>query len=216
MNVLIVHAHENPDSFCSALAKTAKMHYEAKGHQVVISDLYQKRFNPVGSKSDFFQLSESAYYKYAAEQINAHQNNLFVKDLKEEMDLILSADVLIFNFPFWWFGLPAILKGWVDRVLAYGFAYGGEYGMGPNGRFKGRKAFLTFTTGSPASFYTVEGAHRRTIDDILRNIQEGVLGLVGYEVQQPFIAYGVSRISDTERATIIKNYKNYLDGILSV
>jgi len=212
MNILIVHAHENPHSFCSALAHLAKSTFEAKGHTVTFSDLYQKGFNPIGGKHDFTALSEATYYKYASEQINAQNNQLFAPDLRAEMDLVAAADVLIFNFPMWWFDMPAILKGWVDRVLAYGFAYGGEYGMGPNGRFKGKKAFLSITTGSPTNFYTLDGAHGRTMDDILRNINEGILGLVGYNVQSPFVAYGVSRISDEERAAILKNYQDYLVG----
>jgi len=210
MNILIVHAHENPHSFCAALANLAKSTFEIKGHTVNVSDLYLKGFNPVGGQHDFKTLSGAAHYKYAAEQINAQNKQLFSADLQVEMDLVAAADILIFNFPMWWFDMPAILKGWVDRVLAYGFAYGGEYGMGPNGRFKGKKAFLTITTGSLANFYTLEGVHRRTMDDILRNINEGILGLVGYQVQSPFIAYGVSRISNQERADILKNYQDYL------
>lgn len=215
MNILIVHAHENANSFCAALSKLAKSTLEGQGHSVTISDLYRKGFNPVGGQHDFKALSDAPYYKYAAEQIHAQNNHLFADDVQTEMDLLAAADVLIFNFPMWWFGMPAILRGWVDRVLAYGFAYGGAYGMGSNGRFKDKKAFLTITTGSPANFYTQEGAHRRTMNDILRNINEGILELVGFTVQSPFVAYGVSRISDEERANILEKYQAYLrDNIL--
>ena len=215
MKILIVHAHENPNSFCSALATTAKNYFSENGNVVTISDLYKKQFNPIGGKHDFEKLSDASHYKYAAEQIHAQSNNLFASDLKEEMELIVDADILIFNFPLWWFGMPAILKGWVDRVLAYGFAYGGEYGMGANGRFKNRKAFLTVTTGSPGHFYTKEGVHGRTLpDDILRNINEGILRLVGYDVQVPFVAHEVSRISQEEREAILKNYRKYLENTI--
>jgi len=210
MNILIVHAHENPDSFSSALAQTAKVHFQAQGHSVSISDLYQKKFNPVAGKHDFKNTSDATYYKYAMEQLNAHNSNSFAQDLKEEMQLLEKADVLIFNFPLWWFGMPAILKGWVDRVLAYGFAYGGDYGLYKDGRFKGRKAFLCITTGSPSSFYTKDGAHGRSLENILKNINEGVLGLVGFDVIPPFIGYSVSRISIEDREKIIKEYCAFL------
>ena len=59
MTVLIVHAHENTDSFSSALAKTAKSFFEENGHKVTISDLYEKGFNPVGGKNDFKNLSNN-------------------------------------------------------------------------------------------------------------------------------------------------------------
>lgn len=210
MKVMIVHAHENPNSFCSALANTAKTFLENKGNLVTISDLYAKGFGAVGGKRDFTQLSDSHYYKYASEQLHAHKNNHFIPELKAEMETLLEADVLIFNFPLWWFDMPAILKGWVDRVLAYGFAYGGDFGFFNNGRFAGKKAFITVTTGSPYEFYTANGAHGREIEDILKNIHQGILGLVGYEVLPSFAAYGVSRISDEVRKEILENYQAYL------
>lgn len=215
MNVLIVHAHENSDSFSSALARTARKHFEQNGHNVAISNLYEKRFNPVGGKHDFKNVSSSEYYKYALEQIHAVNQNSFSEDVNIEMNLLVAADVLILNFPLWWFGMPAILKGWVDRVLAYGFAYGGTYGLYKEGRFKGKKALLSVTTGSPASFYTEQGAHGRSLEDILRNINEGIIGLVGYEILPPFIGYSVSRISTEERQKIIQDYVVFLEEKLS-
>lgn len=210
MNILIVNAHENLNSFCTSLAKTGKQYFETQGHRVTISDLYQKGFNPVAGKHDFNNPTDASYYKYAAEQLHANNSNSFSKELKEEMHLLKNADVLILNFPLWWLGLPAILKGWVDRVLAYGFAYGGDYGFYKDGRFNGKKALLSITTGSPASFYTVDGAHGRSLENILRNINEGVLGLIGFEVLAPFIGYSVSHISEGERKEIIKNYSEFL------
>ena len=213
MKVLIVHAHENPGSFCSAMAEKAKTFFNSKGHEVTISDLYLKGFNPTGGKHDFKVLSDAPYYKYAMEQLNAQKRDAFAADLKTEMKLLVEAEVLIFNFPLWWFGMPAILKE--ERVLAYGFAYGGEYGMGPNGRFKGKKAFLCVTTGSPAEFYSKDGVHGRTVDEILKNIKEGVLGLVGYEVLPSFAAFSVSRITQEAREQILADYETYLGQAFS-
>lgn len=214
MKILIVHAHENPNSFCSALAETAKVFFSEKGHEVLISDLYQIGFNPVGGKHDFSKLSSADYYKYPMEQYHAHKNEVFVPELKAEMDKLLQADLLIFNFPLWWFGMPAILKGWVDRVLAYGFAYGGDYRMGENGRFKNCKSLMCITTGSPEHFYKPGGVNKRSLSEILRNIQEGILTLVGYKTMEPFIAYSVSRISREDRVQILENYKAYLKQII--
>ena len=210
MKILIVHAHENPNSFSSSLVKVATDYFESAGHSVSISDLYQKGFNPVAGKHDFKNPSDATYYKYAIAQFTANNTNSFADDVKTEMEDLIKADVLIFNFPLWWFDMPGILKGWVDRILAYGFAYGGDYGLYKDGRFKGKRAFLSITTGSPASFYTSEGAHGRSLENILRNINEGILGLVGFEVLSPFIGYSVSRISDDERKDIIKKYQDYL------
>ncbi len=212
MNILIVHAHENINSFSSALANIAAKHFTNSGHEVNISDLYQKNFNPVASKHDFNQTTDSKHYKYAIEQLNAVKSNGFTNSVKDEMNALEHADVLIFNFPLWWFGMPAILKGWVDRILAYGFAYGDTHGFYANGRFKGKKAFLCVTTGSPETFYTKEGAHGRSLENILQNINEGILELVGFDVLQPFIAYAVSHISEEDRIDILKKYITYLSS----
>ncbi len=211
MNIFIVHAHEHQGSFCSSLANVAKTYFETNRHNVIISDLYQKKFNPIGGKHDFKELSDASYYKYANEQLYAHQNNKFSSEIENEMKQLEIADVLIFNFPLWWFGMPAILKGWVDRVLAYGFAYGGQYGMGPNGRFAGKKAFLNVTTGSPESLYQENNGHHRTIDDILLNINKGILELVGFEVLPSHVSFGVSRISQEEREKMLNKYEVYLN-----
>ncbi len=214
MNILMIHAHENPDSFCSALSQLAKRSLTIKGHGMTISDLYAKEFNPVASKKDFTTLSSTNFYKYAREQRHATAQDLFHEQVKEEMDLVEQADVLIFNFPLWWFGMPAILKGWVDKVLAHGFACGGEYGVYGDGRFKGKKAFLCVTTGSSEESYTEEGMHGRTLPDILRNIEEGVLAYIGFDVQPSFVAYGVAKISDKERGKIMDSYQDYLIEVL--
>ncbi len=210
MNVLIVHAHENPDSFSSAMKTTALTYFKGKGHQVTVSDLYQKNFNPVAGKHDFKKTSDNSYYKYALEQLHAHNAHTFQEDIKEEMVALDKADVLILNFPFWWFGMPAILKGWVDRVLAYGFAYGGTYGFYADGKYNTKHAFLSISTGSPSSFYTKDGAHGRSLENILRNINEGILGLVGYQVHPSFIAYAVSHVSHEVREDMLASYTRFL------
>jgi len=206
MNALIVHAHENPDSFCSALAYKAMSTLQSIDYKVVISDLYDMGFDPVGSKKDFTTLSDSDYYKYPMEQLNASQNNLYNLALKDEMVKLNHADLLIFNFPMWWYSMPAILKGWVDRVMAYGVAYG----AGCEDKFKGRQALITVTTGSP----------KKTNDDIetdriLENVSNGILKYVGFDLIPSFVAYGVSRISQEEREQILHNYSAYLIDNLS-
>ncbi len=196
------------------MMEKARQHFIDLGERVVVSDLYQMQFRAVGSKHDFSQLSKAQYYKYPIEQLYAHQHGHFIPELTKEMNKMAEADLLIFNFPLWWFGMPAILKGWVDRVLAYGFAYGGNYGMHANGRFKDRKAILAVTTGSPQHFYTEKGVHKRSLEEILRNIQEGIFQLVGYQTYDPFIAYSVSRVSAENRQQILLDYTRFLSKII--
>jgi len=204
MNILIIHAHENPDSFCSALAKKAQEVGSRLGHDVVLSDLYAQGFNPVGGRHDFIYSSGADYYKYATEQLHASKTDGFNDKLQSEIEKLLKADFLIFNFPLWWYDMPAILKGWVDRVMAYGVAYGGDYGWGPDGRFKGKSAMIAVTTGTPIDQY------QKPIEDILDNINTGIFRLVGFNAVGPFVASGVSRIRHEERVKILEQYDKFL------
>ena len=88
----------------------------------------------------------------------------------------------------WWFGLPAILKGRVDRVFAMGWAYGGGkiYETGP---FRGKRAFLSLTTGGPQASYA-KGGFNGDLDGILLPVQRGILRFRGFEVLAPHVVFG--------------------------
>ncbi|OGU57736.1 MAG: hypothetical protein A2V66_17280 [Ignavibacteria bacterium RBG_13_36_8] len=214
MKVLIVHAHPEPKSFCSSLKNEAVKFFEENNHEVKVSDLYKMGFNPVGDKYDFKELSNKEFFKYQAEQMNAYKENLFSNELTAEMDKFMWADAINFNFPLWWFSVPAILKGWVDRVFAMGFAYGAGKGVYDTGAFKGKKGFLTLTTGGPENSYGKNGRNGE-MGTILFHINHGMLYFVGMDVLPPFIVYGATRISDEERKQHLVNYRNYLSNIHS-
>jgi NAD(P)H dehydrogenase (quinone) len=209
MNVLIVHAHQEPNSFNSALKDLAHTTFIQNGDHVMISDLYAMNFKAVADKNDFSELSNLNYFKYQAEQTNAATKGLFAEDIKKEMDKLLWADLIIFNFPLWWFSVPAILKGWVDRVFAMGFAYGGGKGVYDTGVFKGKKGMLCITTGGPEATYLPDGRNG-DIEKILFHINHGMLFFTGMDVIPPFMAYSVARLSDEERQATLDNYKHYL------
>lgn len=210
--VLIVFAHPEQKSFCAALKNTAAGFFEERGDAVRISDLYQIDFNPVGGKHDFQELNDSEFFKYQMEQVNAYQKELFNADVKKQMDDFLWCDTVIFVFPLWWFGLPAILKGWVDRVFAMGFSYGAGKGVYDNGTFKEKTAFLTFTTGGPEVAYGPEGKNGQ-LDTILFPVHHGMFYFVGMTVLPPFVSYGPARSSQEEREAELERYKEYLDNL---
>lgn len=134
--ILIIHAHPESKSFCSSLKNETVTYFEYRGAEVKVSDLYAMGFNPVGGQHDFTELQNPDFFKYQMEQVNAFQHDLFVPSLKAEMDKLEWCDTLIFTFPLWWFGLPAILKGWVDRVFAMGLTYGAGKGVYDKGTYK--------------------------------------------------------------------------------
>ena len=210
--VLIIHAHPESKSFCSSLKNEAVSYFQSQGAEVKVSDLYSMSFNPVGDKHDFTELQNPVFFKYQMEQVNAHQNNLFAHDVKEEMDKLEWCDTLIFNFPLWWFGLPAILKGWVDRVFAMGLVYGAGKGVYDNGTYKNKTAFLTLTTGGPEIAYGENGKNGN-LETILYPIQHGMLYFAGMTVLPPFICFSPARITDNERVQQLERYKIYLSSI---
>ena len=107
--------------------------------------------------------------------------------------------------------MPAILKGWVDRVFAMGRTYGGDKLYG-NGVFKGKRALLSLTTGGPFPAY-VKGGFQGDINAILRPIQRGMLQFVGFEVLAPQIIYGPVRMEDSQRKELLAAYAERLRSI---
>jgi NAD(P)H dehydrogenase (quinone) len=209
MNVLIVYAHPEPRSFNGALKDLAVEVLSGANHQVQVSDLYAQKFHPTGGPDDFpIRLADRDFFHYQREQIHATNNAGFHPQLKAEMDKLVWADLLIFQFPLWWFSLPAILKGWVDRVFAMGFAYGNGQNY-ENGVFRGKRAMLSFTTGAPAQSY-VPGSKNGSLDELILHIQRGMLYFVGMEVLPPFVAYGASRVTPEERAAYLDSYRQRL------
>ena len=208
--VLIIHAHPESQSFCSSLKNEAVAYFQSQGAEVKVSDLYAMGFNPVGDKHDFTQLQHPDFFKYQMEQVHAYQNNLFTPEVKAEMDKLEWCDTLIFNFPLWWFGLPAVLKGWVDRVFAMGLVYGAGKGVYDNGTYKNKTAFLTLTTGGPEIAYGDTGKNGN-LETILYPIQHGMFYFAGMTVLPPFISFSPARITDEERKAQLVLYKTYLE-----
>jgi NAD(P)H dehydrogenase (quinone) len=208
MKVLIVYAHPEPRSFTAALKNLAAEVLTEAGHEVQVSDLYALGFDPAGGPVDVIERDDPTFFHYQREQIHAHASDLFVPELKAEMDKLVWADFVIFQFPLWWFSLPAILKGWVDRVFAMGFSYSVEQ-RHENGIFHGKRSMLAFTTGGPPASY-VPGGRNGDLDELLRHIQYGMLHFVGIDVLPPFVAYGAARVGPEQRAAYLAAYRERL------
>lgn len=208
MNALIVYAHEEPKSFNGAMRDVAVSVLQEMGNSVEVSDLYAKGFNPVGGKHDFTKLADPHFFKYGVEQTHATEAGSFAADVAAEQQKLLQADLLIFQFPLWWFGLPAILKGWVDRVFAAGLTYGGGRWYS-SGVFRGKRAMLSLTTGGGPSIYSPRGLNG-DMDALLFPIQHGMLYFVGFDVLPPFIAWAVARSTPQEREGYLQAYSERL------
>jgi len=208
MNIFIVHAHHEPHSFNGALTQMAQRVLAKEGRQVQVSDLYAMQFDPVSDRRNFTSEKNPTYLKQQTEESYASETNGFATDIQAELDKLFWCDVLIFQFPLWWFSMPAILKGWVDRVLVMGKVYGGGHWY-DQGTFAGKRAMLSLTTGGGASIYSPTGLNG-DLQQILYPINHGILRFVGFDVLPSFIAYGVSRMSDEDRASYLDDYHQRL------
>lgn len=187
MNVLFVYAHSQPGSFNAALLERAVETAKAQGHEVIVSDLYAMNFNPVASAADFKTRRFADHMQYDREQKYAVQNNTFSDDIAAEIQKVVWCDVLVLQFPLWWYSVPAILKGWFDRVFVNGLMYG-QLGRFDQGGMKGRKAMVSITTGcSPQMVQS--GGIMGHLDAMLWQVQYGTLAYVGFEVLEPFVAW---------------------------
>ncbi|MCH8179746.1 MAG: NAD(P)H-dependent oxidoreductase [Proteobacteria bacterium] len=211
MNVLIVHAHPEPQSFCAAMCTVATEHLRAMGHQVRVSDLYAVGFNPVASAADFQQRHNPDHLVYALEQRHAQANGTLAADVRGELAKLLWCDLVIFNFPIFWFSVPAMLKGWIDRVLVSGVVYGGKR-FYDRGGLEGKKAMLAVTIGGQSHMFTSDGVHG-PLNDMLKPLLQGTLGYAGLSVLPPFVAWHVPYISAAERGHILADYRARLDSL---
>lgn len=211
MRVLIVYAHEEPRSFNAAMKNLAIRTFEDQGHQVVVSDLYRMGFKAAADHHDFLERRDRHILKRQQEELSATKLGTLAPDILAEQEKLKACDLLILQFPLWWFSMPAILKGWVDRVLTMGFAYGGGAWY-EEGGLKGRRAMLSLTTGGPEGLYGPRGIHGE-MDRILYPIQQGILHFCGFQVLPPFVAYGVAREDDMARGAILEAYHQHLLGL---
>ncbi|AUO22737.1 MULTISPECIES: NAD(P)H-dependent oxidoreductase [Pseudomonas] len=211
MKVLIVHAHPEPQSFTAALRDQATATLQAQGHEVQVSDLYAMHWNPVASASDFTSRENPDYLVYALEQRLGVKSQSIAADIRQELDKLLWADLLILNFPIFWFSAPAMLKGWIDRVLVSGVCYGGKR-FYDQGGLAGKKALVTVTLGGREHMFG-EGAIHGPLEDMLRPILRGTLAYVGFEVLEPFVAWHVPYISAEARQTFLHSYQQRLEGL---
>lgn len=215
MNTLIVHAHPEPQSFCTAMKDLAVATLEGAGHAVQVSDLYAMNWNPVASAADFQARSNPDYLVYALEQREAVKAGVIAADIAAELDKLLWADLVILNFPLFWCSLPAMLKGWIDRVLVSGTCYGGLR-FYDRGGLAGKRALLSFSLGGQQHMFADEAAVHGGWEPMLRPLQRGTLAYVGMRVLPPFAAYHVPYISSEARGVILDQYRDYLLRLESI
>jgi NAD(P)H dehydrogenase (quinone) len=191
MKYLIIIAHPNSASFSSSLIKALSEHLANAGNEVKIRNLYEIGFNPVLSADDFSSFAD----------------NQTPKDIAAEQEYVKWAEHIIFAFPVWWGGMPAILKGYLDRVLAEGFAY--EYvdnGSSGNGLLSYLKGSTICATGlSSEDFKDSQNAMKVITEKTIfgftgikpcKQLFYGSVPIVSDEVRKSYIADAIKEFSE--------------------
>lgn len=179
-----IYAHPRRGSLNDHLFQEGVKALSAR-YEVATSDLYAERFDPVLSERDLGGLSREAgnIAELAGE---AYVQGQLPADIRREQSKIAAAELLVVQFPLWWYGPPAILKGWFDRVLTSGFAYGDadpelgvprRYG---DGGLVGRRALVVVTAGEDPRSIGPRGISG-DLDSLLFPLTHGVLWYVGIE-----------------------------------
>ena len=214
MNVFIVHAHPEPNSFTTAMKNAAVEELTAAGHSVEVSDLYELNFQPVARAQDFSRRRNPEYLVYALEQRHAYESKTLPPDVAAELDKLVRADLIILSFPMFWFSVPALLKGWIDRVLISGVCYGGRR-FYDQGGLRGKKMLAAFTLGGPEHMFGQNAIHGEMLS-MLKPLLQGTFYYVGCAVLPPFVAWHVPYVSAEARQSYLVEYRKYLANLDSL
>jgi len=219
MKILLVYAHPEPRSLNGSLKDFAVKRLEYAGHIVQISNLYAMKWKASLDANDSMDRQADARFDPALESRRAFENGRQSTDIALEQDKLRWADTVILQFPLWWFSMPAILKGWVERVYANGFAYGvGEHSDAHwgdrygEGAMAGKRAMLIVTTGGWESHYSPRGING-SMEDVLFPIQHGILYYPGFDVLPPFVIHRTSRIDEARFSKICDALGKRLDDL---
>ncbi len=192
MKHLVVYCHPDPKSFCHAILEKVVDTLRGKGHEVRIKELYADGFDPILKGSDFA----------------AFQAGKTPPDIKAEQDHILWAETMTVIHPVWWTSMPAMLKGYIDRVFSLGFAY--AFGPdGPKGLLGGRKVVIFSTQGADKAEYDAGG-----MTDAMKKASDvAIYSFSGMEVLEHRFFGGVPSVDDATRRRYLSEVKEVMSRL---
>ncbi|MDT0442377.1 NAD(P)H-dependent oxidoreductase [Streptomyces johnsoniae] len=209
-NVLIVSVHPEPRSLNASLTAFAAEELHAAGHRVRQSDLYAMKWKAGVDADDFPDHSPADRLEVMAVSGRATAAGRLSQDIAAEQEKLRWADAVILQFPMWWFSVPAVMKGWIDRVFTYNFGYGGKdmprYG---DGTLAGRRAMLSMTIGAREQAFSRRGIHG-PLNDVLFPLHHGLLHYTGMEVLQPFVVWHAIGLGEEAYEAAQREYRERL------
>ncbi|MCQ4213347.1 NAD(P)H-dependent oxidoreductase [Streptomyces longispororuber] len=205
MRFLWVFAHPEPRSLNASLMRDALSTLDGLGHETRTSDLYAMKWKAVVDADDFGgEPGDGERLFVGAAQEHAYASGALSEDIRSELDKLAWADVVVLHFPLWWFGPPAILKGWLDRVLVQGVGFGVKDGAGRTRRYgdgglAGKRALIVTSVGARPSGFGPRGIHG-SLDEVLFPLLHGTFWYTGMAPLAPFVVYGADRHTPAEYA----------------
>lgn len=199
MNILWVFAHPDHRSLNGSLRDTALKSLAESGHTVEESDLYRMCWNPVVDSDDYGHDPADRLHVATASS-RALRTGTLAEDIVAEQEKLRRADAVVLQFPLWWFSMPAILKGWVDRVFVEGFGYGirGETGgtrRYGDGLMAGKRALIVTSMGGSEHTVSDRGING-SLEELLFPIQHGFFWYTGMSVLSPVLIPSADRITE--------------------
>lgn len=200
MKVLWVLAHPDSRSLTGSLFAEGLRTLDDLGHTSQVSDLYAMKWKAVVDGDDYEHDTGSRLIVSKSSE-RAYRDGSLSPDVRAEQDKLMWADAIVFQFPLWWYGVPAILKGWFDRVFVKGFAYGVRDPDHPGrtlrygeGKLSGKRALTIVTIGSPEPALGPRGINGQ-LDEVLFPLLHGTLWYTGLNPLPPLGIYGADRVS---------------------
>lgn len=216
MNILLVHAQPECTSLTRHLVSIATEVLTAQGHSVVQSDLYGMGWKAVFDGQDFPDRVNSERLSFIEESGHAFAHGCQTADVELEQNKVLAADAVVLLFPLWWFSMPAIMKGWIERVWAYGLAYGyqgkGNAHRYGEGSFTGKRAMLAVSIGGPEKDYSPRGING-SLEQLLFPVTHGALFYTGMEILPTFAVYGSGRLDADALADVEARWQYRLERL---
>ena len=202
MKIYIILAHPEQKSFNTSLANAQREALLNSDHEVRFKNLYEEQFNPLLTREDFPHVPKQQHIQFPSAQGVSYNNKTTVDDVAEEHDNLIWADAVIIQFPLWLYGMPAILKGWCERVLSEGFAHEPSKNCWfENGGMTNTRLFLSLTTNGKKITFSSRGRHG-SLDIILWPILNA-FWFSGFKIIEPFIAFDVIRSTHSQRTEMI-------------
>ncbi|MDR2270777.1 MAG: NAD(P)H-dependent oxidoreductase [Sphingobacterium sp.] len=180
MKHLVIYAHPNQDSLNNHFRKIVENTLRQNGHEVIVRDLYQLGFNPILSLDDMM----------------GQRMGTVSEEVRKEQGYISWADTITFIYPIWWTGMPAIMKGYIDRVFSYGFAYRYDQGI-QKGLLTGKSAYIINSHGKSHLEYEQIGMDKA----LVLTSDKGVYSYCGLTIKQHFFFDRADRTSGQTVAT---------------